>query len=324
MTLTEPSSPALPARRSDRLAELRDEVAQVTVVHEIGVRRGRTDGAVAVAGLDGVNVAFVRYGAEVTVDAFPTRNRFALTVPLGPMRVRAPGIADGGIVPGPFVLAADAHTLMEPDPVAGALVVSAGAGRLEEQLAALTGRPPGHALRFLPPGAATPAAPPSLLDQAWRTTCAVLTECGGRPAPLVRRVLSEQLLTAVLLTQPHTASDTLRDEAAAGPADAVDRALAWIEAHHAEPVTVADIARAAGVSVRRLQEDFRRRLGTGPATTLREVRLARAHRVLVEEGHAPVSDVAHACGFGHLGRFAHDYRDRYGELPSETARRRRG
>ena len=142
----------------------------------------------------------MRYGAEVTVDAFPTRNRFALTVPLGPMRVRAPGIADGGIVPGPFVLAADAHTVMEPDPVAGALVVSAGAGRLEEQLAALTGRPPGHALRFLPPGSATPAAPPSLLDQAWRTTCAVLTECGGRPAPLVRRVLSEQLLTAVLLT----------------------------------------------------------------------------------------------------------------------------
>lgn len=93
--MTEPSSPALPARRSDRLAELRDEVAQVTVVHEIGVRRGRPDGAVAVAGLDGINVAFVRYGAEVTVDAFPTRNRFALTVPLGPMRVRAPGIADG-------------------------------------------------------------------------------------------------------------------------------------------------------------------------------------------------------------------------------------
>ncbi|GAA1851853.1 AraC family transcriptional regulator [Pseudonocardia alni subsp. carboxydivorans] len=321
--MTEPSSPALPARRSDRLAELRDEVAQVTVVHETGVRRGRPDGAVAVAGLDGVNVAFVRYGAEVTVDAFPTRNRFALTVPLGPMRVRAPGIADGGIVPGPFVLAADAHTLMEPDPVAGALVVSAGAGRLEEQLAALTGRPPGHALQFLPPGAATPAAPPSLLEQAWRTTCAVLTECGGRPAPLVRRVLSEQLLTAVLLTQPHTASDALRDEAAAGPADAVDRALAWIEAHHAEPVTVAAIARAAGVGVRRLQEEFRRRLGTGPATVLREVRLARAHRALVEADATTVADVAHACGFGHLGRFAHDYRDRYGELPSDTARRRR-
>ncbi|MER5674613.1 helix-turn-helix domain-containing protein [Pseudonocardia alni] len=84
------------------------------------------------------------------------------------------------------------------------------------------------------------------------------------------------------------------------------------------------MARAAGVGVRRLQEEFRRRLGTGPATALREVRLARAHRVLVEDGHAPVSDVAYACGFGHLGRFAHDYRDRYGELPSETARRRRG
>ncbi|MEJ8279920.1 AraC family transcriptional regulator [Pseudonocardia spirodelae] len=318
------TDPALPARRSDRLAELRETVQQVTVVHEISVRRGRPDGAVAVAGLDGVNVAFVRYGAEVTVDAFPTRSRFALTVPLGPMRVRAPGVADGGVVPGAFVLAADGHTVMEPDPVAGALVVSAGAGRVEEHLASLTGRAPGRALRFLPPGAVAPAAPPSLLEQAWRTTCAVLTDCGGRPAPLVRRVLSDQLLTAVLLTQPHTASDALRGSPAGAPADTVDRALAWIETHHAEPVTVTDIARATGVGVRRLQEEFRARLGTGPAAVLREVRLGRAHRALVAGGPAPVSDVAHACGFGHLGRFAHDYRDRYGELPSETARRHRG
>ncbi len=72
-----------------------------------------------------------------------------------------------------------------------------------------------------------------------------------------------------------------------------------------------------------LQEEFRRRLGTGPATVLREVRLARAHRALVEAGATTVADVAHACGFGHLGRFAHDYRDRYGELPSDTARRNR-
>jgi AraC-like DNA-binding protein len=31
-----------------------------------------------------------------------------------------------------------------------------------------------------------------------------------------------------------------------------------------------------------------------------------------------VADVAFRWGFGHLGRFAEKYRERYGELPSET------
>ena len=311
----------VPAQRSDELAELRDQVQRVSVVHEIGVRRGRPDGAVAVAALGATNLAFVRYGAEVTVDAFPTRTRFALTVPLGPMRVHARGLHDGGIAGGAVVLACDEHTVMEPDPQAGALVVSTGAARLEEHLCALTGLEPGPALRFLPPGSVPTPAPASLLDQAWRTTCRVLRDTGSRPATAVERVLEEQLLTAVLLSVPHTATDRLDDRRPA-PTDVVDRAVAWLEEHHAEPITVAGVARASGVSTRRLQEEFRRRLGTGPAAALREIRLGRA-RAALTSGIAPVAEVAHACGFGHLGRFARDYRARYGELPSRTVPRSR-
>nr|WP_255426452.1 AraC family transcriptional regulator [Pseudonocardia sp. C8] len=140
---------------------------------------------------------------------------------------------------------------------------------------------------------------------------------------MLARVLEEQLLTAVLLSLPHTASGALHDDRTrAAPADLVDRALAWLEEHHAEPVTVGGLARATGVSTRRLQEEFRRRRGSGPAAALREIRLARARRALAA-GEAPVAEVAHACGFGHLGRFAHDYRVRYGELPSQTAHRGR-
>ena len=309
----------VPARRSDELAELRDQVQRVSVVHEVGVRRGRPDGAVAVAALGATNLAFVRYGAEVTVDAFPTRSRFALTVPLGPMRVRARGLYDGSVAGAAFVLAGDEHTVMEPDPQAGALVVSTGAARLEDHLCTRTGRAPGPALRFLPPGSVSTPAPPSLLDQAWRTTCRVLRDTGSRPAAAVERVLEEQLLTAVLLAVPHTATAGL-DDGRPAPTDVVDRAVAWLEDHHAEPVTVAGVARASGVSTRRLQEEFRRRLGTGPAAALREIRLGRA-RAALASGATPVAEVAYACGFGNLGRFAHDYRARFGELPSQTARR---
>jgi len=41
-----------------------------------------------------------------------------------------------------------------------------------------------------------------------------------------------------------------------------------------------------------------------------------------DRAHRPtVAEVAYRWGFTHLGRFAHDYRARYGEAPSTTLRR---
>jgi AraC family ethanolamine operon transcriptional activator len=39
---------------------------------------------------------------------------------------------------------------------------------------------------------------------------------------------------------------------------------------------------------------------------------------------ASVTEAATCFGFWHFGNFAHDYRALFGELPSETFRRRRG
>ncbi|WP_326835517.1 AraC family transcriptional regulator [Amycolatopsis rhabdoformis] len=313
-----------PSLRSTRLTDLRDRVQDATVVHEIGVRRGRPDGTVAVAALGALNLVVVRYGAQVTVDAFPTRNRFALTVPLGPMRVSAPEIRNEVLTSG-FALAGDAHTVMRPDPHAGALVLSARMSRVEEHLGTLLGRPPHTALRFLPPTA--PAAGPSaLLDSAWRTACLALADTRAPLGPTVLRALEDQLLTAILLGLPHTSSAELLAGPADPPADAVERARAWLDDHHAEPLTVADIARAGGLGPRQLQEQFRRRLGTTPTALLRDLRLGHAHRALLgADGpeSRTVAEIAYSCGFTHLSRFAQDYRARFGELPSETAQRSR-
>lgn len=54
-------------------------------------------------------------------------------------------------------------------------------------------------------------------------------------------------------------------------------------------------------------------------TYLRGVRLDRVHLELSTRGGA-VTDVAARWGFFHPGRFAQQYRDRFGELPSETAK----
>jgi AraC-like DNA-binding protein len=108
----------------------------------------------------------------------------------------------------------------------------------------------------------------------------------------------------------------------AGPGP-VRRALEVIEDHYPEPLTITDLAAASHISVRRLQAGFRRHVGVPPMTYLRRFRLDRAHELLcrTEPGATSVTEVAMTCGLRHLGRFAAEYHDRYGEPPSHTLHR---
>lgn len=100
-------------------------------------------------------------------------------------------------------------------------------------------------------------------------------------------------------------------------------AVDFVRAHAHLPITTEQIADAAGLSVRGVQESFRRTLGVAPLEFLREVRLERVHEELLnaERGRVTVSDVARNWGFVHLGRFAGTYAERFGESPNRTLRR---
>ncbi|WP_344411955.1 helix-turn-helix transcriptional regulator, partial [Pseudonocardia ailaonensis] len=87
-------------------------------------------------------------------------------------------------------------------------------------------------------------------------------------------------------------------------------------------LTLADLAAAVGVTARSLQRGFRETLGVSPMAYVRGARLDRVHAELqAAQGPAAVTGVATRWGFFHLGRFAAQYRERFGELPSDTARR---
>ncbi|MFI5706374.1 helix-turn-helix transcriptional regulator [Kribbella sp. NPDC051620] len=314
--------------QSRRIDDLRDAVQRLTVVHDVAVRVGQANGLVTTARLGGLDLVYVRYGTRVVVDAFPTAHRFALTVPLGPMGVALDDLRGAETRRAGFVLSQERHTLMDPDPADGALVISASMAHVEQHLIGMTGRTLSRPLRFLAPPASPGAAPAELLDSAWQLVCRTLGASGGeRPGVLVARALEDTLLSAVLLALPHTATgDLLAEEERVGWTYA-DRARQWLEAHHEEPVSVTDVARAVGIGVRQLQHLFAEHFGATPTEVLREIRLCHAHSLL--SGHAggsmpTVAAVAHRCGFAHLGRFSIAYRDRFGESPSETARRVRG
>ena len=103
------------------------------------------------------------------------------------------------------------------------------------------------------------------------------------------------------------------------------RAEGFLLDHATEQITVDDVAEAAGLSVRGLQEAFRRHHGITPTTYLRRIRLLLAREQLESGDGRGIGEIARASGFAHLGRFAGSYRDEFGVLPRETwqaARRR--
>jgi AraC-like DNA-binding protein len=115
------------------------------------------------------------------------------------------------------------------------------------------------------------------------------------------------------------------EEALRGLPGDVVRALEWLRSHLHEPVRVEALAAVAGVRARTLETHFRKYLRTTPLGWVRAARLANARRqLLARRAGDTVTAVAFANGFNQLGRFAAYYRDRFGELPSETLRRVEG
>lgn len=137
--------------------------------------------------------------------------------------------------------------------------------------------------------------------------------------------LQDFLLRGLLSQQPHNQNERLQGLATSALPRHVRRAQEFIDAQAEQAITMADVARAACVSERTLQEAFRRHLATTPNAYLRDVRLQLVHehlRMAAREGTAPPSlyEVAYRYGFFHLGRFAAYYKARFGESPSATLR----
>lgn len=93
-----------------------------------------------------------------------------------------------------------------------------------------------------------------------------------------------------------------------------------MEANWSKPLSIPDIAREHGVSARSIHKHFAA-IGTTPMNFIKRMRLERARaRLGSPAAKTSVTGVAFECGFTNLGHFARDYRQAFGELPSETLR----
>lgn len=152
---------------------------------------------------------------------------------------------------------------------------------------------------------------------------AVLSDPVTAGNPLLLGAAARYVAAQVLATFPNTAllDAGTTDSRDAHPA-ALRRAVAFIEDNADLDITPAQVAGWAHVSVRSLQLAFRRHLDTTPMAYLRDVRMARVRRELVEgDGSIGVAEIATRWGFLHQGHFGQAYRRAYGETPGTTLRR---
>jgi AraC-like DNA-binding protein len=131
--------------------------------------------------------------------------------------------------------------------------------------------------------------------------------------------LSAQARLALLvarLARPRDAAPATAS-APAGQSDArLAAALALIGERFAEPLTMGDCARAAGMSPTRFAHRFRERTGYAPMEYLRRLRVERARRLLSDPSLS-VKEVAARCGFPDQYHFSRVFRQTDGLPPSQ-------
>jgi AraC-like DNA-binding protein len=93
------------------------------------------------------------------------------------------------------------------------------------------------------------------------------------------------------------------------------RAKDLVDARYAEPLTVGDMARAAGLSRAHFSREFRRTFGESPHQYLLTRRLERA-AALLRNTDRDVTEICHAVGLTSLGSFITRFGHVYGLSPS--------
>jgi AraC-like DNA-binding protein len=164
--------------------------------------------------------------------------------------------------------------------------------------------------------------------QTWLNMLMLFNQQLSRPGSLLTRPLvglpfADSLVRGLLLAADHPHRDAVAAEPKPIASRAIRAAVDIIEAEPQQSLTLSTLASRSHVSVRSLQNGFRRDMDTSPMAYLREVRLRRAHQALLQADPSTdtVTAIAHQWGFTNPGRFAAEHTARYGEPPRITLRR---
>lgn len=103
-----------------------------------------------------------------------------------------------------------------------------------------------------------------------------------------------------------------------------ERIVQYVEDNLKQDISLEQLAQVVRMSPRALHALFERNVGTTPKHYIRNRKLERVHACLIDPTAKTrnITQVAMDYGFLHLGRFSESYKNTFGELPSNTLRRR--
>ncbi len=143
-----------------------------------------------------------------------------------------------------------------------------------------------------------------------------------RPAdqPVLGPLIERELLYR-LLTGPQGAR--LRRLARPGSRDArISRAIGWIKANYRDPLRVAEVADAAGMSPSALHLYFKQMTQMSPLQYQKHIRLQEARRLILAEGMDAAS-AGFSVGYESPSQFSREYRRLFGAPPRRDTDRLR-
>ncbi|MHC1562513.1 AraC family transcriptional regulator [Actinomycetospora sp. C-140] len=308
--------------RTDDLDVARERITETFADHEVRVADGRAlDFRLDLAPASRVVLGKLGYGADVTIDGPPMQRCYHVNLPIaGTCDVRQDG-AEGAVRAGTTgnVFGPDAPLTIRFAPDATQYVVKLPKEMLEAHAAKLVGRPLDGSIRFALTFDVRGGPGQALLSTAGFLYAELARPGGLATMPTARHEMESALMTQLLMTIPSQLTDQLHPSASPSARTRVREVMEYLDAHPEGDASTADLADRVGVSERALQAGFREVAGMSPMAYLRGVRLDRVHLELSTRGGA-VTDVAARWGFFHPGRFAQQYRARFGERPSDTAR----
>ncbi|KZC99917.1 MULTISPECIES: AraC family transcriptional regulator [unclassified Thalassospira] len=142
------------------------------------------------------------------------------------------------------------------------------------------------------------------------------------PNMLVASQACDLLLTQILTHLKSNVRDTLTGQEVSRVVPRhVKRAQDYIHANPSETLDMASLSEIAECSYRTLQRGFIDAFGLTPRQYIRKVRLKLVRNDLMStDSTDSVATIARRWGFGHMGRFAQEYMQEFGERPTKTAR----
>jgi AraC-like DNA-binding protein len=275
--------------------------------------------------LNDVALIYARYGAAVRIDPGALENFYLIGMP-----ITGTGwiMCDGSeIVSNSRIASVQSYqrpVLSQWSANCQKITVKIGRAALERHLNALLGVAAREPLEFdlafdlrRPGGASWQNLIKFLLSE-------IVPGSLSLSVPQLQRSLEECVMTTLLFAHHSNYSDALLSDIRPTEPACLKRVEDIIAADPARNFSIHELATLGGSSIRGLQAGFRKHRGLTLTEFIRALRLDNARSALLQGGgHENVTSIALRSGYGHLGRFARDYKARFGESPSRTLSRGR-